>query len=260
MTCYLALCLILIIGSTYSKMINFFGLMGLNFGSESLYSKNILQDVNAAVTKMLDRLLLDSRISTPDAQNVHIIIDAGWSHPGWWARECTVIGIDGATGLPLSVKHILKGKGYKGSSRSMEGAGVMEIMTELDQMKFKVTRLLHDKDASTLLQVMDVFEDVEECLCLNHGVKNFKKAIRRVMDRNSGAFKYMQNLDSRSAQAMRLFLLESKGDEHVFKKKVEQKIDHYCGNHSKCSNKSFCTDYHISSIEDPKARKEFEVN
>ena len=49
--------------------------------------------------------------------DVSLILDAGWSHPGWWARECTVIAVDAKTGLPFAIKHVLKDRGYTGSSR-----------------------------------------------------------------------------------------------------------------------------------------------
>jgi hypothetical protein len=49
----------------------------------------------------------------------------------------------------------------------MEGWGVTLIMKELQQCGYKVTRVLHDKDSSTLRNVMNVYEDVEEALCFS---------------------------------------------------------------------------------------------
>ena len=45
------------------------------------------------------------------------MIDAGWSHPGWWANECTIIGVDTQTGLPIAIEHVIKGQNYHGFSR-----------------------------------------------------------------------------------------------------------------------------------------------
>jgi hypothetical protein len=53
----------------------------------------------------------------------------------------------------------------------MEGFAIEQIMKELRQSGFKVTTILHDKDSSTLRNVMDIFEDVQEALCLS---KSFK--------------------------------------------------------------------------------------
>ena len=36
---------------------------------------------------------------------------------GWWSRECTVIGIDGSTGLLLAVYHVMRGVNFDGSSK-----------------------------------------------------------------------------------------------------------------------------------------------
>jgi hypothetical protein len=47
----------------------------------------------------------------------------------------------------------------------MEGFGIKELMKELKNYGFVVDRVCHDNDASTLKQVKDIFEDVEEVLC-----------------------------------------------------------------------------------------------
>jgi hypothetical protein len=31
------------------------------------------------------------------------MLDVGWNYSGWWARECTIIAIDGNTGLPVYI-------------------------------------------------------------------------------------------------------------------------------------------------------------
>ena len=49
----------------------------------------------------------------------------------------------------------------------MEGFGVKQIMEELKSVGMTVSKVLHDKDASTLRQVVDVFEDAEEELCVS---------------------------------------------------------------------------------------------
>ena len=51
------------------------------------------------------------------------------------------------------------------TATGMEGWGVHLIMEEFKSYGFKVTRVLHDKDSSTMKNVMDVYEDVEEALC-----------------------------------------------------------------------------------------------
>ena len=49
----------------------------------------------------------------------------------------------------------------------MEGFGVKQIMNELKDCGITVSKVLHDKDASTLRQVLDVFEDADEQLCVS---------------------------------------------------------------------------------------------
>jgi len=69
------------------------------------------------VQKITDEFIIQCKIATPDKSDVHVMIDAGWSHPGWWARECTVIAVDGNTGLPLSIFNVLRDNNFEGSSK-----------------------------------------------------------------------------------------------------------------------------------------------
>jgi len=48
----------------------------------------------------------------------------------------------------------------------MEGFAIEQMMKELRAAGIKVSTILHDKDSSTLRNVMDIFEDVKEALCL----------------------------------------------------------------------------------------------
>ena len=50
----------------------------------------------------------------------------------------------------------------------MEGWGISEIMKELESQNIKATKIIHDKDSSTMANVMDVYEDVTEALCLGN--------------------------------------------------------------------------------------------
>jgi hypothetical protein len=50
--------------------------------------------------------------------------------------------------------------------QAMEGFGVKKIMETLKKHELNVTQVVHDKDASTMRQVMEVYQDVEEGLCL----------------------------------------------------------------------------------------------
>ena len=113
------LVLIIISGSTYQKVSTLFGIMGMGVESESKFSKTVLPDLNKAVQKITDDFIFQCRVATPNTLDVNVMIDAGWSHPGWWARECTVTVLDGKTSLPLGVAHVIKGKdgNFQGSSR-----------------------------------------------------------------------------------------------------------------------------------------------
>ena len=57
------------------------------------------------VKELLEELCAHSRAMTPDSNDVWVIIDTGYSHPGNWANESTTIAVDGTV---YSIYHILK--------------------------------------------------------------------------------------------------------------------------------------------------------
>lgn len=148
--------------------------MGLNSPSKTSYHQSFLPLLKKEIEGMVDKLILECRLASK--LQVDIVVDGSWSHPGWWSNECTVLTLDAKTGVPLGRKHIIKNHNYFGSSRGkfqilfnillgMEGYGVLELMKELKNWGFIVSRICHDNDASTLKHAKDVFEDVEEVLC-----------------------------------------------------------------------------------------------
>jgi hypothetical protein len=160
---------ILFSGSTWTKVAALFGILEINVGSKSQFIGNFQDRMEIVVDEVTKEFLRECRKKTKSEKEVFVIIDAGWSHPGWWARECTVTAIDGYTYLPIAIFHVRKGEkgNYIGSSKGMEGFGVLEVMKELKKAGFTVTKLLHDKDSSAMKQVMEVFQDVQEALCLS---------------------------------------------------------------------------------------------
>jgi hypothetical protein len=115
-TNYIVMIFIVFIGDTYSRISGLFKLIGLNLGSKQYYHKQ-MTDLDKVVDKVTQNLLHSCRQQTPFRDDMFIMLDAGWSHPGWWARECTVIALDGRTGLPVEVYHVIRGSNYSGSSR-----------------------------------------------------------------------------------------------------------------------------------------------
>jgi hypothetical protein len=179
MSNYTLLAATMICGQSFTSQSSLLSIMGMNYGSESFFYRNIIPDFVKAVDTVFQKFLNNCRSQIVDINDVSIIVDAGWSHPGWWARECTVIAIDAKTGLPVDVKHALRGKNYTGSSKglycytilkflAMEGWGVLKIMENLKFKGINITRIVHDKDSSTIKNVMDVYQDVEESLCLSN--------------------------------------------------------------------------------------------
>src|SRR5690349_6853087 len=104
---------ILLTGSTFERTSALFNLMEINIGSKSFYHETVLVDVEKTVDELLEEFLMLTRKQIKNKDDVFLVFDAGWSHPGWWARECTVLAVDGNTGLPLFVEHVMRGKNYE---------------------------------------------------------------------------------------------------------------------------------------------------
>jgi hypothetical protein len=111
------LMIVLLTGSTFQQIHSMFSLLGIHILSESYYHQKAVPTLENAIETIFKSFIKDCRNEIEYPNDVHLIIDAGWSHPGWWARECTVLAIDGKTGLPVGLCHVIKGENYNGSSK-----------------------------------------------------------------------------------------------------------------------------------------------
>jgi hypothetical protein len=109
--------LTILTGSTYEKIKELLMFTEIKPPSKSFFYATIIPDETKAVQKVLDDFLFFNQQMVEDPDDLWIILDTGWSHPGWWANECTVVVVDGKTGLPIAFEHVIKGKNYEGSSK-----------------------------------------------------------------------------------------------------------------------------------------------
>jgi len=123
-------------GDTYYRIASILALVGLNIGSQQFYNSKVVTKLDDAVFKVTQQFLAECRKMTPNRKDMHIIIDAGWSHPGWWARECTVIAVDGKMNLPIAIEHVIRGQNYTGSSRGMFEVDCIFKLKEWRDMEF----------------------------------------------------------------------------------------------------------------------------
>ena len=103
----------------------------MTVGSETFYHRKVVPETDKAVSTVTDQFLKQCRLATPDRHQVRVVIDLF-------------------------------------NIAAMEGFGVEKMMQQLKDANLTVTQVVHDKDASTMKQVMTVFEDVEEGLCLSN--------------------------------------------------------------------------------------------
>jgi hypothetical protein len=67
-------------------------------------------------------------------------------------------------------------------------------------------------------------------------MKNFKKQINKL----GKEYKDISNMGPRCAKALKTIIIQSGGNEKIFKHKLDMKIHHYFGDHKKCDNPSEC--------------------
>jgi hypothetical protein len=88
-----------------------------------------------------------------------------------------------------------------------------------------------------------------------HGCKNFKKKLETIGKK----YKEFNKMAARGSKAMRKLIIDSQGNEEIFLKKMDIKLDHYCGDHIKCSEPHSAACQNLKRIENPIAKKEFMV-
>jgi hypothetical protein len=115
LTSQLLLNLVVLSGSTYQRVFTLLGSMGIPIESETKFYKNIIPTLSKAIQQVTDDFIWKCRLESKNSSDLYVVIDAGWSHPGWWARECTVIATDGETGLPVGISHIQRDVNFEGS-------------------------------------------------------------------------------------------------------------------------------------------------
>jgi hypothetical protein len=137
-TSQLLLNLVVLSGNTYQKVSTLFGSMGIPIESETKFYKNIIPTLNKAIQQVTDDFIWKCRLESKNSSDLHVVIDAGWSHPGWWARECTVIAIDGETGLPIGISHIQRDVNFEGSSKGSKIHLYFDNLKQWKELVFKI--------------------------------------------------------------------------------------------------------------------------
>lgn len=161
-------------------------MLGLPLIKENFFTRKFIPYAESKITEITNEFLLQNRYVNNfiaflnidrekiiNKNDLWILLDGGWTHPGWWARECCMYAIDALTGLPIARYYVIKGGNWNGSSKSMEAAAAKKIAEEFHDKGYQITHLIHDKDASTLYHFQKIFPNVEELICT--GKKIFVK-------------------------------------------------------------------------------------
>ncbi len=87
------------------------------------YIENIIQKrVDSAITTMRNSCINSKDVTFIILDNIYyqqltIVIDGGWSHPGYWANQCSIYAIEANSGLLIGQVHVQRGINYIGSSK-----------------------------------------------------------------------------------------------------------------------------------------------
>jgi hypothetical protein len=92
------------------------------------------------------------------------LIEARWSSRGYSAQEATVTVLQGDKEKVIFRFHVIKDRqfgpkdvNYSGSSKGLDGFGVMELIKILKAEKMSIRKSSHDNDATTRLIITKEF-------------------------------------------------------------------------------------------------------
>jgi hypothetical protein len=137
----------------------------MNSIPKMFYYQHFVPAVQSIATSLVDNFIHECRLKIIDTSDVKLIVDGGWTHPGWWANECCVYAIDADTSLPIAREYVIRGENFSGTSKAMEGWAAEKIANTLKNLGYNVSCLIHDKDSSSKKSFQTLFPNIEEYFC-----------------------------------------------------------------------------------------------
>ncbi len=107
----------------------------------------------------------------------------------------------------------------------MEGEGVARICKEIQQSGYKLARVSHDNDTSTMAQIKKTFPVCIEELDVGHAAKNICKKVKEL----GRIHKKLVGFGEKVKRRFQELAYKSKGDVENFKKRWDTAILHWCG-------------------------------
>jgi hypothetical protein len=115
----------------------------------------------------------------------------------------------------------------------MEGEGVTRVCKEIGDNGYKFTSVSHDNDASSMAQILDKFPDCIEKLDVGHAAKNICKKVKEL---GRSGHKALVGFGEKVKRRFQQLAHQSEGDLQVFKEGLDIAIEHWCGDHSRCTH------------------------
>jgi hypothetical protein len=135
-------------------------------------------------------------------------------------------------------------------------------MKERYKLRYTVTYILPDKDASTIKIYHKFFKIFKKAfvivlylLTLNN-FRSWMKNFKRKLEKLGKKFPEVKNLAFRSAKYLARIIKESKESNFVFHTLLKQKLKYYCGNYK---SYSFSDSYKRVEFVDYKEQKAFKI-
>ena len=81
-TSILILISLMLTGDQFVKVAALFAILNVHLASESYFYKSVVPDFATGVEDVTEDFIKHCRYMSPNLQDLHVIVDAGWSHPG----------------------------------------------------------------------------------------------------------------------------------------------------------------------------------
>jgi hypothetical protein len=127
-------------------------------------------------------------------------------------------------------KEYLEKRDYEGTSKRMEREKVARICKLIEQDEYKLVRIVHNNDASTMKQINDVFKDCKELLDVGYTFRNVLKKVKIL----AAVTVELKGYGERIKRTFQRLVHNAQRAKEKFKKDLDIALKHYCNDHSEC--------------------------
>lgn len=150
---------------------------------------------------------------------------------------------------------VIVNRKYEGTSKGMEGAGVINICEQMKKDGYHIVSISHDNDASTMKHISEAFPKAIEKLDPGHAAKNIYKKVKELGKEFSELYGFGERVRRRFNQVTH----SCGGDPMKFRTDLLNSLKHWCDDHTTCKHESGQTRRYHPLVANSNAAKALEA-